>query len=395
MNKKILIAIVLILCAVSLLFAGKMLAPKEEIVYDQTNKTLVVKGDVKVKKAGGSSGWQKMDISTVIEKGDIVETAGGATVDIAIGSNAEKAIKLEEKSRVEFQGVNPAYLNFSKGKISVALKKLEPKSSFTIKTPTAICGARGTAWMEEVGTNSSKICVFESNVFVQGLDDSGKPNTKKHTASEGTQRTIPKDQPISEAQKISDKDLQDWQHWRKSVVFLREGKMLVDDFDREENFNNLGGAVGSWNMFYSDANQQCKDEFTASERVGGRGRGLKLTYDVDSPFSAYNGFFTNLMGVDISDYKYLVFSIKGDKKSGFTEKVNIELKNRNQTGRTTVGGITDEWKTVAIPLKQFAGINNFKDMKEFVIVFNDIGVTKKEGVMYVDDIYFAKAEPAK
>jgi hypothetical protein len=128
--------------------------------------------------------------------------------------------------------------------------------------------------------------------------------------------------------------------------------------------------------------------------VGDRGYSLKLTYDVDSPFSAYNGFFTNLMGIDISDYKYLVFYVKGDKKAGFTKSLNLELKNdKKQVGRLFVEGITDEWKKMVIPLGQFTGINDFKVMKEFVIVFSDIGVTKKEGVIYIDDIYFSKAEP--
>ena len=35
-------------------------------------------------------------------------------------------------------------------------------------------------------------------------------------------------------------------------------------------------------------------------------------------------------------------------------------------------------------------MNSFEDMKEFVIVFSDNNVTKKEGVIYIDDIYFSK-----
>ena len=393
MAKKILIAISSIFFILLFLFIRGVLLPKEEITYDQYNKTFVVKGDVKIKKAKGGAGWQEMNASTVLEKGDIVETAEGSTADIVIGRDSGKTIKVEEKSRVEFQEVNPASLKLSKGKLLTALKKLDPKSSFVIKTPTAICGARGTGWSEEASEDKTRICVFESSVYTQGIGANGKPNREKHIINEGTERAFLKGRPISEAQAIGEYDLEGWKYWIRGVAFLREEKILVDDFDRKENFNNLGGAFGSWNVFYSDPNQYCKDELTAAEKIGDKGYSLKLAYDVDTPFSAYNGFFTNLMGIDISDYKYLVFSIKGDKAAGFTTKVNIELKNNAQTGRAALEGITDEWKTVVIPLGRFKGISYFTKMKEFVIVFSDIKVTKKEGVVYIDDIYFSKAEP--
>ena len=392
MNKKILTGILGLSCLCLLLFIAKASLQKKEITLDQTNKIFIVKGDVKIKKAKEGPGWQKMGTSTILEKGDIVETAKDSTVDIVIGKNTEKTIKVGEKSHVEFQGVSPAHLNLSEGEILVALRKLEPKSSFVVKTPTAICGARGTGWLQKASGEKTIISVFESNVYIQGLDVSGHPMKKEYTAGEGTQRTLVKNEPISEPQNIGEDELRDWKYWNKNVKFLREGKVLVSDFNKKENFNNLDGAFGSWNIFYSDPNQFCKDELTDLERIGDEGYSLKLTYDVDSPFSAYNGFFTNLVGVDISDYEYLVFFIKGDKKAGFTTKINIELKNKAQTGKMAVEGITDEWKKMVLPLSRFAGINNFKDMKELVIVFSDIGVTKKEGIIYIDDIYFAKAE---
>jgi hypothetical protein len=392
MKKLLVIAGCVGFCLLAAFLILMRLPPAEKIVFDQANKVFVVRGDVKIKRAEGPSTWQKMEASTILKKGDIVETAEGSSVDVVLGENTDKAVKLEEKSHLEFQEINPAYLNLSKGKVRVMLKKLEPKSSFTVKTPTAISGAKGTAWSAQTSGDRTKICVFESDVLVRGVDAAGKPNTRKYITSEGTEREIERGKPVSEARKVSESEMEDWRYWNNNVAFLRDGKVLVDDFSKKENFNNLNGPLGSWNVFYSDPNQSCKDEFSETERVGNSGYGLKLTYDVDSPFSAYNGFFTNLMGIDLRGYKYLVFSIKGDKKAGFTTSVNIELKNKNQIGRLRVEGITDEWKKMVIPLGQFAGINDFKEMKEFVIVFSDIGVSKKEGVVYIDDIYFAKSE---
>ena len=392
MKKNILAAVLILLCVSIILFAVNLFLPKEKIIYDQTNKTLVVKGDVKIKKASGGLEWQKMDASMVLEKGDIVETAESSTVDIIIGKDADKAVKIDEKSHLEVQEINPAYLNLSKGKILVAMKKLEPRSSFIVKTPTAICGARGTAWSELVTGGKTKVCVFESKIFAQAVDESGRAGFRKYTLDEGTQRTLTKDMPISEPQKISGADMDDWKYWGKNVEYLREGKVLINDFNRKEGFNNLQGPFGSWVVFYSDANQYCRDEFTAFDRMGDAGYGLKLTYDVDSPFSAYNGFFTNLMGIDLTDYKYLVFYIKGDKRAGFTTRINVELKNKFQVGKLEVKGITDQWHKIVLPLEKFIGLAGLQNMKELVIVFSDLNSTKKEGIVYIDDIYFSRDE---
>ena len=377
----------------ALLLACMLLAaPVHASISDQTNKIFLIKGDVKVRHAEEGSKWRQMDTSTVLQKGDAVKTAGDSTADIIIGPNAEKVLKVAEKSNVEFNEINPANLNFPQGKIMVAIKKLEPKSSFVVKTPTAICGARGTGWSEIVSPSETKICVFENAVFVKEVDEAGRPKRKEHTAKEGTERVLLKDEPISEAKTINEKDLSDWDYWHGNVKYLREGKILVNDFNRKENYNNLDGNFGSWNVFYADTNQYCKDELSEEERMGNSGYSLKLTYDVDTQFSAYNGFFTQLKGIDLSDYKYLIFYIKGDTKAGYTTKINLELKNRMQTGKTTVEGITDKWQKITVPLNRFSGINSFKEMKELVIVFSDLGVTKKQGIIYIDDIYFAKSE---
>ena len=260
MNKRPIRAVFILLgamlfCVILFRFGPKILLKREETSLDQTNKAFIVSGDVRIKKAKDGTGWQKLESSTVLEKGDMVKTAAGSTVDISIGKNTDKAVKIAEKSTVGFEGINPTSLNFSEGKILVALKKLEPKSSFVVKTPTAICGARGTGWLEEAGPEKTRVCVFDSQVFMNKLDANGRPERGKHIAGEGTQAVISKDGPISESQTIGEGDLQDWRYWRKNIEFLRDGKMLVNDFDRKENFNNLGAAFGSWTVFYSDPNQ--------------------------------------------------------------------------------------------------------------------------------------------
>jgi len=93
--------ILIAFCAVLLYLVYTMVFPQKKIVYDQTNKTFVVKGDVKIKKAGEGSSWQKMSTSTVLEKGDCIETSEDSSTDVIMGGNTEKTVKIGPRSRIE------------------------------------------------------------------------------------------------------------------------------------------------------------------------------------------------------------------------------------------------------------------------------------------------------
>jgi hypothetical protein len=60
----------------------------------------------------------------------------------------------------------------------------------------------------------------------------------------------------------------------------------------------------------------------------------------------------------------------------------------DQTSHFYVRGVTDQWQDLAIPLKDFEGMTNFRSLKEFVIVFEDTSATSKRGVIYIDDVRF-------
>lgn len=164
--------------------------------------------------------------------------------------------------------------------------------------------------------------------------------------------------------------------------------LLVDDFDRGEKPNALGGDYGAWNKDEADPTQSCVNAFDKASAYGGVGYSLKLDYDVDSPNPAYNGFWMKLQGADVSAYKKLSFYIKGDTARGFSPKIKLELKNGKEVGKYLLTGITDKWQRVSIPLSSFAGISDWSKLTEFVIVFDDLNSSPKVGTIYLDEIMF-------
>ena len=164
--------------------------------------------------------------------------------------------------------------------------------------------------------------------------------------------------------------------------------LLVDDFNRGEKPNALGGDYGAWNKDESDPTQKCANSFDKPNAYGGAGYALKLDYDVDSPNPAYNGFWMKLQGTNVTGYKSLVLYVKGDAGRGYTAQIKLELKNGSEVGKYLLKGLTDDWQQVSIPLKEFAGLSDLSGLTEFVVVFDDLTSTKKVGTIYLDEISF-------
>jgi hypothetical protein len=171
-----------------------------------------------------------------------------------------------------------------------------------------------------------------------------------------------------------------------------KGKLVlrIANFESKEERNDLdGGYFGIWERDPDDTTQFCRMKFVEP----GQGYGytcLQLSYDVDSPNDAYNGFWLLFVDLDVSMYKKLCFWVRGEDNTSFSTQFNLELKNEEETGRTVVEDITAQWQLKEIPFSEFEGLKNKKKLTEMVIVFEDKYVTQLTGTIYIDNIYFSK-----
>ena len=166
-------------------------------------------------------------------------------------------------------------------------------------------------------------------------------------------------------------------------------RLPIADFDRGGWRTNLGDPFGGWDHDPEDPTQFCRPRLVDEPRMGGLGYSLKLSYDVESPNPAYNGFWMKLPSVPLRHFSVLSFAVKGDPDAGFTKRVKLELKGaRNQSAVFILDGITAEWTRARVPLGAFRGIEKVQAAKEFVIVFDDETVTQPVGAIYLDEIAF-------
>ncbi|HRH45233.1 MAG TPA: carbohydrate binding domain-containing protein [Pyrinomonadaceae bacterium] len=178
-----------------------------------------------------------------------------------------------------------------------------------------------------------------------------------------------------------------------AVSNAQSNKLVVADFDRGENLTNLGESFGTWDKDANDATQSCKMSFAKDDALGEKnGKSLELDYDVDSPNPAYNGFWLKISNAKIAEFETLGFYLKGDADKGFTSKIKIELKDKNNgKGTFFVENITNQWQKISLTLgKRNFSLNQTKPLEEFVIVFDDINSSPKTGRIYFDQIEFSK-----
>ncbi len=201
-------------------------------------------------------------------------------------------------------------------------------------------------------------------------------------------------------------------------------EVVIADFENGELTNRLGGESGSWNLDPMDENNSYTDADVVElpRKALAPNKALKLTYSVESDLPSQNGFWTKLKDFDGTYYDHLYMDIKGDSAKGFPNIFKIEIKKPkpihpvegeapppapvSAVDIEKIKGsyrvpVSAKWRTVKIPLNKMTGLMDYADpaawanpaigrrnLDELVIVFQDRMVSKKTGVIYLDNIRF-------
>jgi hypothetical protein len=187
--------------------------------------------------------------------------------------------------------------------------------------------------------------------------------------------------------------------------------ILLDNFNEAKTENMLGGATGAW-YDPDDTSIFCKTEFDDKVYFGTSGRSLRLDYNIKSqrenvniptqnsqafPVTkgnqAFNGYYSIFQPQNLTNKTHLILWAKGDGVRGFSRSFKIEIKDglSPMYAGYKITNLTDQWRRYAIPLRSFTDIKDWSQIKEFVIVFAADTVNRNDGVMFVDEIYFAES----
>ncbi len=216
------------------------LLPHSESLYakelEREARVIFVKGDVKVQKAGKSE-WDVAKKNMLLAAGDTAKTGAGAAVEVSFDNENKNLVRLEEGSTMVLRGKMLKQIELPQGRIRSLVKKLEKESSFEIKTPTIVAGARGSGWDVSTSEKRDDVKAFEDEIFVRAYDQDGKL-IKEATVREGWEVIIDRFQPPGELIELTDKDKRDWSSWRDDLKDRLQAGTPREN-DKAGEFNNI------------------------------------------------------------------------------------------------------------------------------------------------------------
>ncbi|MFA5335710.1 MAG: FecR family protein [Candidatus Omnitrophota bacterium] len=260
MKKIFFMAAVAAIIGVSLMSATltpQVFAAKET---ERTAKVTFVQGDVKVQKSGATA-WDTAKAGLVLADGDTIKTAKASAVEISFDKNNKNMVRLEEESTAILRGKSLNRIELPVGRIRSLVKSLKKESSFDIKTPTVVAGARGSGWDVIASDKRDNVKAFEDEIFVQSYDQQGKL-IKEIFVREGWEVLVDRFQSPGELIELTDKDRNDWSSWR-------------DDLSGRLEPGNTGGQDGSPSQFNGiqdiqgrlDEQEDFKDQVLETEDI--------------------------------------------------------------------------------------------------------------------------------
>ena len=195
-----------------LLFSSSYLCARE---LEREAKVLFTKGDAMVQKAG-KAGWVAAKKGMLLADGDTAKTGIGAAVEISFDNENKNLVRLEENSTAVLRGKMLRQIELPRGRIRSLVKNLKKETSFEIKTPAVVAGARGSGWDVSTSEKRDNVKAFEDEIFVQAHDQDGKL-IKEITVREGWEVTIDRFQTPGELIELTDKDKRNWNLWREEL----------------------------------------------------------------------------------------------------------------------------------------------------------------------------------
>lgn len=184
-------------------FAGVSTAAVDS-VYEVT--IISIKGDVKADLKGDGS-WITCWEGLKLMKGASLKTGADSSVEIVFDAQGLNVLKLNPDTQIT---VDDSLVKMPKGSVLANFGNLKPGSSFTVKTPTAACGIRGSGMGVDFINGMTVVAAYKDVVYVQGLDAAGNVVGVEVTVPEGWKSEIAAGGTVSQPAGLTENEKQIW-----------------------------------------------------------------------------------------------------------------------------------------------------------------------------------------
>ena len=168
-----------------------------------------------------------------VNPGDVISTLLDERVDIALDDKADRILRIDENSYVRINTQD--FINLSRGTIYAKIKSMPKDSKFEVRTPVAICGARGTGWKVETNDEKSSFSAFENSIYVKGIDQAGNIMPDELIVKDGWKTDVAKFEKPEKLRELSKAEMKEWGDWVKG---LASPSSKVNDIERVDRIVN-------------------------------------------------------------------------------------------------------------------------------------------------------------
>jgi hypothetical protein len=153
----------------------------------------------------------------VLEAGDKIRTESASSAELSFNDENTNLVRLNDDTSVEITLSGDEKLQMSEGEIFSSISALPSGSSFEIRTPTAVSGARGTDWVTKVTEEGTDVEALDSTPYVRHFESDGKLSQQITPINTGQMTTVRKFQKPMSFRPIPAERRQQWQQVKQGV----------------------------------------------------------------------------------------------------------------------------------------------------------------------------------
>ncbi len=176
--------LIAVICVTAVLTFGAITSGAEQAVF-----VVSYAGEVKVMPAEKTEGVTCVP-GMLLAAGTRLITGEESYVMLAFDRSQNNLVKVKENSEVVLKLGSDDTIELIDGKMFTLLRDLDKGQTFRVRTPDAVCGARGTGWALATDGRITTVTVFDNKVFVRGINRGGSVKEEEVWVEEGYQRRI-------------------------------------------------------------------------------------------------------------------------------------------------------------------------------------------------------------
>ncbi len=173
-----------------------------------------LKGDVWV-RSPDSIAWGKAQEDIPLYAGWSLQTGSGSEAELAF--DEDKITSVRENSNLVMLFEGSQKMELIDGSVYASVKNLPAGSAFEIKTPSAVCGARGTDWLTTVKDLETSVESYEDSPYITGLSKDGKLSGETVNIPQGFGIRIQRLKRLQAPVKLDKTSIEQWRKWKKAM----------------------------------------------------------------------------------------------------------------------------------------------------------------------------------